>query len=138
MTAQSGTTDQQAATPADREAFKAAMRAIPCPDHWTFEDDGTGGFHNDATEWAWIAWNARAPSPEPATTPTPEAMFDALGEPRTRHVRVTFEGASLIDTPSGADSFMAEVDPDSRVFYVLTNVYLSEREFEDLPEFDGF
>lgn len=41
----------------NREQFIAKMRADGCPDTWTFQDDGTGGFHNHATEWAWIAWN---------------------------------------------------------------------------------
>jgi hypothetical protein len=41
-----------------RERFETAMRAAGCPEHWTFGDDGTGGYHNNATEWAWIAWCA--------------------------------------------------------------------------------
>lgn len=34
------------------------MRAVPCPDHWTFESDGCGGYHNTVTEWAFIGWQA--------------------------------------------------------------------------------
>jgi hypothetical protein len=44
-----------AAVPA---TFEAAMRDAGCPDHWTFEDDGTGGYHNAQTEWARIGWEA--------------------------------------------------------------------------------
>ena len=41
----------------NRGTFIATMRAQGCPDTWAFQDDGTGGFHNHATEWAYIGWN---------------------------------------------------------------------------------
>jgi hypothetical protein len=41
----------------NRETFIAMMRAQGCPDTGAFQDDGTGGFHNHATEWAYIGWN---------------------------------------------------------------------------------
>ncbi len=66
-------------------------------------------------------------------------MFDALGEPRVRYVRVTLDGSHMVTTPRDADDHIeaAQHHGDDSV-YTLTNVYLSEREFEDLPEFDGF
>jgi hypothetical protein len=43
--------------PADqRAAFIAHF--TPLEPLWTFQDDGTGGFHNQCTEWAWIGWQA--------------------------------------------------------------------------------
>jgi hypothetical protein len=37
--------------------FETTMRQW-CPEHWTFESDGCGGYHNHHTELAWIAWQA--------------------------------------------------------------------------------
>jgi hypothetical protein len=66
-------------------------------------------------------------------------MFDAFGEPRVRYVRVSFDGAHCVMTPAEADAHMADAKAnDDQSSYVLTDVYLSEREAEDLPEFDGF
>lgn len=62
-----------------RAQFVQAMREQGCPEHWTFEDDGTGGFHNHATEWAWIAWNrarvlnAATKAPAPCSGPIDKA-----------------------------------------------------------------
>lgn len=62
-------------------------------------------------------------------------MFDALGEPRKRYVRITHDGAHCIVQP---DDVKDMVDSEKPEDYTLTDTYLSEREFEDLPEFDGF
>lgn len=63
-------------------------------------------------------------------------MFDALGEPRNRYVRVILDGTTMCLHPSELDYFIESESPDAS--YVLKDVYLSEREFDDLPEFDGF
>jgi hypothetical protein len=57
----------------EREAFEAAMRMHGYSDaqtHWTFEDDGCGGYHNEATDTAWIAWQARAALSQDEAGPT--------------------------------------------------------------------
>jgi hypothetical protein len=66
-------------------------------------------------------------------------MFDALGEPRVRYVRVTLDRSHCIMTPPEAESYKIDAahwEPESK--YVYTDVYLSEREFDDLPEHGGF
>ena len=66
-------------------------------------------------------------------------MFDALGEPRTRYVRVTMDGGHCVMRPQEGDRYVQDAraaGDDSE--YAVADVYLSEREFEDLPEFDGF
>ena len=69
----------------------------------------------------------------------PMLMFDALGEPRKRYVRISYEGAHMVMTPEEAQCFKEEsqVSGDETP-YILTDTYLSEREFDDLPEFEGF
>jgi len=66
-------------------------------------------------------------------------MRDAFGEPRTRYVRVTLDGSHCVMTPLEGDSYISaarEEGDDSP--YELADVWLSEREFDDLPEHDGF
>ena len=66
-------------------------------------------------------------------------MFDALGEPRTRHVRVTLNGNNCVMTPVDGDRYVQDArDAGDDTDYEVRDVYLSEREFEDLPEHDGF
>lgn len=68
-------------------------------------------------------------------------MFDALGEPRTRHVRVTLDGSHCVMTAVDGDRFVEDAraaGDDDADRYEVRDVYLSEREFDDLPEFDGF
>jgi hypothetical protein len=62
-------------------------------------------------------------------------MFDAFGEPRKRYVRVIFDGTTCVVDPVNVADTIGEDDPKN---YVLQDTHLSEREFEDLPEFDGF
>jgi hypothetical protein len=68
-------------------------------------------------------------------------MFDALGEPRTRYVRVTLNGSHCVMHPSEGECYVQDArdagDPDWER-YIVRDVWLSEREFEDLPEHDGF
>ncbi len=67
--------------------------------------------------------------------------FDALGEPRTRHVRVTLDGSHCVMTTVDGDRYVQDArdsGDDDADRYEVRDVYLSEREFDDLPEFDGF
>lgn len=69
----------------------------------------------------------------------PGVMFDAFGEPRTRHVRVSLDGSHCVMHPSEGDSYLADAKANGdESEYVVADVYLSEREFDDLGEFDGF
>ena len=66
-------------------------------------------------------------------------MFDAFGEPRTRYVRVSLNGAHCVMRPSEGDTYVAEARADGdQSPYVVADVYLSEREFESLGDFNGF
>lgn len=78
-----------------------------------------------------------------AASPAPEvpsgAMFDAFGDPRTRYVRITLDGSHCIMRPSEGDNYIDEArQSGDESSYVQSDVYLSEREADDLPEFDGF
>ena len=66
--------------------------------------------------------------------------FDAFGEPRQRFVRVSLEGSNhCIMHPSEGDCYLKDArDAGDEATYTVTDVWLSEREFEDLPEHDGF
>lgn len=65
--------------------------------------------------------------------------FDAFGEPRTRYVRVSLNGNHCIMYPSEGDCYLKDArDCGDESPYVVADVWLSEREFEDLPEHDGF
>lgn len=67
------------------------------------------------------------------------AMFDASGDPRERYVRVTLDGSHCVMHRSEGDRYVQDAraaGDDSE--YVVTDVYLSEREFYDLPERDVF
>jgi hypothetical protein len=65
--------------------------------------------------------------------------FDAFGEPRTRYVRVTLDGNHCVMHPVEGDRFIEEARANGdESAYVVADVYLSEREFDDLPEHDGF
>ena len=82
------------------------------------------------------------PAPERAEMCQPEGLkFDAFGEPRTRYVRVTLNGSHCVMQPSEGDCYVEDArkagDPDWER-YIVRDVWLSEREFDDLPDFDGF
>ena len=66
-------------------------------------------------------------------------MFDALGEPRTRYVRVSINGSHCVMDASDGDRYIEDARAaGDESAYEVEDVYISEREFEDLPEFDGF
>lgn len=70
----------------------------------------------------------------------PEGLrLDAFGEPRTRYVRVSLDGTHCVMHPSEGDTYLqnARAGGDESP-YVVADVWLSEREFGDLGEFDGF
>jgi len=80
--------------------------------------------------------------PERSELCQPEGLkFDAFGEPRTRYVRVTLNGSHCVMHPSEGDCYVQDArdagDPDWER-YIVRDVWLSDREFEDLPEHDGF
>jgi hypothetical protein len=54
----------------DRAAFERELAQLdPLR---SFESDGTGGYHDARTEWAWIGWQAaRRTAPCPTTCPAP-------------------------------------------------------------------
>jgi hypothetical protein len=66
-------------------------------------------------------------------------MFDALGEPRKRYVRVSLGGSHCVMRPSEGDTYVKDArDAGDESSYTVADVWLSEREFDDLPEHDGF
>ncbi len=63
-------------------------------------------------------------------------MFDAFGEPRTRYVRVSLHGSHCVMHPSEGDTYLKDAkDAGDDGEYTVVDVYLSEREFEDLGHF---
>ena len=83
----------------------------------------------------------RAIAMERERCPPDSLMFDAFGEPRTRYVRVTLDGSHCVMHPSEGDRHLQdarEADDSAADRYTVRDVWLSEREFDDLPEFDGF
>jgi hypothetical protein len=66
-------------------------------------------------------------------------MYDAFGEPRTRYVRVSLDGNHCVMHPSEGDIYIADArECGDHSDYVVRDVWLSEREFDDLPEHEGF
>ena len=69
----------------------------------------------------------------------PMLMFDRQGNPRTRYVQISHNGAAMVMTPEEAQCFKEESEiSGDETPYILTDTYLSKQEFEDLPEFEGF
>lgn len=65
--------------------------------------------------------------------------YDAFGAPRTRYVRITLDGCHCIMHPSEGDTYVSDaIANGDNSEYVVSDVYLSEREFDSLGEFDGF
>jgi hypothetical protein len=82
----------------DHEAFIQAMRDAGCPDHWVFTGDGTGGFHHNDTDWAWIGWQRGALS-QAAEIARLRAECDAWRKKYhdcRRHLRAANRGASTL------------------------------------------
>jgi hypothetical protein len=66
-------------------------------------------------------------------------MFDAFGEPRKRYVRVSLNGSHCVMHPSEGDRYIEDArGAGDESQYVVADVWLSEREFDDLGDFDGF
>ena len=64
---------------------------------------------------------------------------DAMGKPRTRYVRVSLAGNHCVMHPSEGDCYLKDArDAGDESVYIVADVWLSEREFDDLPEHDGF
>jgi len=80
------------------------------------------------------------PTPSGSLDGCPGARcFDALGELRKRFVRVTLDGSHCVMYPSEGDTYLKEAkDAGDDSAYVVCDVWLSKREFDDLPEHDGF
>lgn len=77
-------------------------------------------------------------TPPAGNTPTffPNGvLFDWQGNPRTRFVRVKYEGSALIIRPEDLPAYQP---PHDYIPYVFEDTYLSEEEFDAIPEFDGF
>lgn len=79
---------------------------------------------------AWQHWSRRAH----------ELYIDGMGEPRTRYVRVSLNGSNhCVMHPSEGDAYLADAKAaGDESDYTVRDVWLSEREFEDLPEHEGF
>jgi hypothetical protein len=112
-------------------------------------DDGPtpeGPISRESAWWIWSAALASPVLPEAPKAPEPSQMclpnglpFDAFGEPRTRYVRVSLDGNHCVMHPSEGDRYLQDArDNGDESAYVVADVYLSEREFDDLPEHDGF
>lgn len=98
-------------------------------------NDVAGPDGSALSEWLGLA-------PKRAELCQPDGLrFDAFGAPRERYVRVTLNGSHCVMHPSEGDCYVEDArnagDPDWER-YVVRDVWLSEREFEDLPEHDGF
>lgn len=66
-------------------------------------------------------------------------MFDALGAPRVRYVRVSLDRSHCVMTVAEAEQYKRDcLEHGDKSAYTYTDTYLSEREFNDLPEHDGF
>ena len=66
-------------------------------------------------------------------------MLDAFGEMRTRYVRVSLGNDHCVMHPNEGDCYLTDArDAGDDSIYVVTYVWLSEREFDDLPEHAGF
>ena len=78
-------------------------------------------------------------APERGELCQPDGLNDAFGEPRTRYVRVTLGGGHCVMHPSEGDRYVQDARAaGDESEYTVRDVWLSEREFDDLPEFDGF
>jgi hypothetical protein len=67
-----------------RAQFEKTMRQW-CPEHWTFEEDGCGGYHNVATELAWIAWQGATGTERARCAELCAAKFNELDARNTGH-----------------------------------------------------
>jgi hypothetical protein len=61
--------------------------------------------------------------------------FDKDGNPRKRYVSITHDRRTVIVEPREVADVLEDLDPDT---YQIKDVFYSEEEFDELPEFDGF
>jgi hypothetical protein len=62
-------------------------------------------------------------------------FWDALFGRRKRFARVELDGSWLICPPEEVATYIDDGDRDD---YVVTYVYLTQRQLDALPEFEGF
>jgi hypothetical protein len=136
---------------------RAAISGAAEPVAWRYRYASSGGWFlatEPAAQWAADAGGFEeeplytASPPPPTQAPSQEApamcqpnglMFDALGEPRERYVRVTLDRSHCVMHPSEGDRYLADARANGdESNYVIADVWLSEREFDDLPEHEGF
>lgn len=128
------------------QAYRAALSAQPVAGAVADDEaEFTGANFDRRTDVIGLV-QASLAAPQPQSAPAPEPicqpnglMFDALGEPRTRYVRVSLHGSHCVMHPSEGDTYLKDArENGDESPYVADNVWLSEREFDNLGEFDGF
>ncbi len=79
---------------------------------------------------------SRPPYPAmPERRTTLADFWDALFGRRTRYARVELDGSWVICPPEEVEAY---IDGDDRGEYVVTYLHLTQRQFDALPEFEGF
>lgn len=63
------------------------------------------------------------------------ALYPELTAPR-RFVRIEHFGSFCICSPENVGDWIADADDPSE--YKITDVWMTQKEFDDLPEFKGF
>jgi len=62
--------------------------------------------------------------------------FDRQGNERKQFVRISLDGTYCIMTPAEGEQFLREAEyPDD---YTVADVWMSQAEFDAMPEFAGF
>lgn len=62
--------------------------------------------------------------------------FDKEGNPRKRFAKITYEGSWFICRSEESESMIGDVD--DRDAYIVEDVFMSQQEYEALPEFVGW
>jgi hypothetical protein len=96
--------------------------------------------HSSSDSGGAIALTGATPGLVANNLPYPPAglMFDAFGSPRVRYVRVVRDGGTCVMTPLEADDYKQTAEHYEDGGYEYVDVYLSEQEFDNLPEFGGW
>lgn len=61
--------------------------------------------------------------------------WNAIFGRRLRFTRVEYDGGWVLCPPEDAEAY---IDPEHRDEYRVTDVYMTQRQFDALPEFQGF
>jgi hypothetical protein len=79
--------------PDDRAAFERELAQLdPLR---SFDSDGTGGYHDARTEWAWIGWQAACcTAPCPTTCPAPQQALSPADLDLQRQAAEAFAGST--------------------------------------------